>query len=101
VLPSINSFFLCITATEIMFLWNYSNIIRFFYIKLQTRNKRYNEICTLLGYYVLSCGNCLPTFRDNLLVPSSWVKVSFGSYLPGQGYKGQYLKSWDLHSKTL
>jgi hypothetical protein len=32
------------------------------------------EICTLLGYYAASCGNCLPTFRDNVLVPSSRVK---------------------------
>jgi hypothetical protein len=32
------------------------------------------EICALLGYYVASCGNCLPTFRDNVSVPSSRVK---------------------------
>jgi hypothetical protein len=24
-----------------------------------------NQICGLLGYYAASCGNCLPTFRDN------------------------------------
>jgi hypothetical protein len=31
-------------------------------------------ICTLLGYYAASCGNCFPTFRDNVSVPSSQVK---------------------------
>jgi hypothetical protein len=30
-----------------------------------------DEICGLLGYYTASCGNCLPTFRDNVSVPSS------------------------------
>jgi hypothetical protein len=25
-----------------------------------------DEICALLGYYAASCGNCLPTFRDNV-----------------------------------
>jgi hypothetical protein len=29
-----------------------------------------DEICGLLGYYAASCGNCLPTFRDNVSVPS-------------------------------
>jgi hypothetical protein len=33
-----------------------------------------DEICALLGYYAASCGNCLPTFRDNVSVPSSQVK---------------------------
>jgi hypothetical protein len=33
-----------------------------------------DEICALLGYYAASCGNCLPTFRDNVWVPSSGVK---------------------------
>ena len=32
-------------------------------------------ICGLLGYYTASCGNYLPTFRDNVSVPSSWVKI--------------------------
>ena len=30
--------------------------------------------CALLGYYAASGGNFLPTFRDNLTVPSSWIK---------------------------
>ena len=33
------------------------------------------ENCALLGYYATSSGNLLvPTFRDNLSVPSSGVK---------------------------
>jgi hypothetical protein len=34
-----------------------------------------HEICDLLGYYTASCGNYLPTFRDNVSVPSSRVKI--------------------------
>jgi hypothetical protein len=33
-----------------------------------------DKICAVLGYYAASCGNCLPTFRDNVSVPSSRVK---------------------------
>jgi hypothetical protein len=33
-----------------------------------------DKIFVLLGYYAASCGNCLPTFRDNVSVPSSPVK---------------------------
>jgi hypothetical protein len=33
----------------------------------------FDEICPLLGCYAASCGNCLPTFRDNVSVPSSRV----------------------------
>ena len=29
-------------------------------------SKVVSEICALLGYYVASCGNCVPTFRDNV-----------------------------------
>jgi hypothetical protein len=25
-----------------------------------------DDICALLGYYAASCGNCFPTFRDNV-----------------------------------
>jgi hypothetical protein len=32
-----------------------------------------DEICALLGYYTASCGNCLPTFQDNVSVPSSRI----------------------------
>ena len=34
-----------------------------------------HEICGLLGNYAASCGNYLPTFRDNVSVPSSQVKI--------------------------
>jgi hypothetical protein len=34
------------------------------------------RICTLLRYYAASSGNPLPTFRDNVSVPSSRVKKS-------------------------
>jgi len=33
-----------------------------------------DEICVFLGYYAGSSGNSLPTFQDNLLVPSSRPK---------------------------
>jgi hypothetical protein len=32
-------------------------------------------ICGLLGNYTASCGNYLPTFRDNVSVPSPRVKI--------------------------
>jgi hypothetical protein len=32
-------------------------------------------ICALLGYCATSRGNCLTTFRDNMSVPSSRVKI--------------------------
>jgi hypothetical protein len=38
----------------------------------------FSEICGLLGYYAASCGNWLPTFRDNVSVPSSRVKSPSG-----------------------
>jgi hypothetical protein len=37
-----------------------------------------DEICGLLEYYAASCGNCLPTFRDNVSVPSSRSRVRVG-----------------------
>jgi hypothetical protein len=35
-----------------------------------------DEICALLGYYAASSGNFLPTFQNNLSVPSARVKIS-------------------------
>ena len=35
-----------------------------------------DEICALLGYYAASSGIPLPTFRDNVSVPSTRVKKS-------------------------
>ena len=42
--------------------------------KIHINNFNYEENCALLGYYTLSSGNSLPTFRDNLSVPSSGFK---------------------------
>ena len=36
-------------------------------------NNCHTEICGLLVHYAASCGNCSPTFRDNVSVPSSRV----------------------------
>ena len=33
------------------------------------------EKCALLGYYAAYRGNLLPTFRDNLSIPSSRVQI--------------------------
>jgi hypothetical protein len=35
-----------------------------------------DEICAVLGYHAASNGNPLPTFQDNVSVPSSRVKRS-------------------------
>ena len=35
------------------------------------------QSCALLGYYAAGSGNSLRTFRDNLSVPSSRVKISW------------------------
>jgi hypothetical protein len=35
-----------------------------------------DEICALLGYYIALSGSSVPTFRDNLSVPSPRVKKS-------------------------
>jgi hypothetical protein len=35
-----------------------------------------DEICALLGCYAPSSGNPLPTFRENISVPSSSVRKS-------------------------
>jgi hypothetical protein len=40
-----------------------------------------DETCALLGYYTASCGNCLPTFRDNVSVPSSPATYNVDSVL--------------------
>jgi hypothetical protein len=40
-----------------------------------------DEICDILGYYTASSVNPLPTFRDNVSVPSSSVKKSKTNFL--------------------
>jgi hypothetical protein len=44
------------------------------------------EICVLLGYYAALCGNCIPTFRDNVSVPPSRVKRRIREFLKGHVY---------------
>jgi hypothetical protein len=39
------------------------------------------EMCTVPGYYAASNGNSLPTFQDNVSVPSSRAK-NVGKGLP-------------------
>ena len=41
-------------------------------------HREVDEKCALLGYNSTSSGNSLPTFRDNLSVPSSRVRDIFG-----------------------
>jgi hypothetical protein len=41
-----------------------------------------NKNCTILGYYAANNSNFLPTFRDNLLVPSSGFKGIDKKYVP-------------------
>jgi hypothetical protein len=41
-----------------------------------------NEICKLLGVYAAQNGNSVPTFRNNLSVPSSRVKQSKKTFRP-------------------
>jgi hypothetical protein len=40
------------------------------------QNSKSLEMCALFAYYAASNGNLLPTFRDNLSIPSSRVKKS-------------------------
>jgi len=42
---------------------------------LQVTRVEVDEICTLLGYYTAYIGKSLPTFWDNLSVPSSRSKI--------------------------
>jgi hypothetical protein len=43
-------------------------------VKFRSGDSHNDEICAVLGYYAAPCANCLPTFRDNVSVPSSQVK---------------------------
>ena len=48
--------------------------------------------CALLGYHAASSGNFLPTFRVNLLVPSSAFKNPFLNSEDGTVYTTVFLK---------
>jgi hypothetical protein len=50
------------------------NIAKIFESLISGLRRDVDEICAVLGYYPASCGNCLPTYRDNVSVPSSRVK---------------------------
>jgi hypothetical protein len=70
------SLFSCIKESES----HYSITIVSVYLDLSVHvssfpNFEPNENCALLGYYVTSNGNYLPTFRENLSVPSSGFKT--------------------------
>jgi hypothetical protein len=49
---------------------------------LQTVFKSKAEICALLENYAVSSDNPLPTFRDNLFVPSLRVKSPRSLFFP-------------------
>ena len=52
------------------------------------------EKCAPVGYYAASSGNLLPTFRDNLSVPSSGIRNYF---LPTfRDNKGAVLRTQEL-----
>jgi hypothetical protein len=61
-------------------------------------------ICGLLGNYTASCGNYLPTFRDNVSVPSSsyWLlshrTVTYPALLPSFLVTGflSFLEYWPM-----
>jgi hypothetical protein len=68
--PYLHAFHSHVTeVSEMIGLWY---VIKFLVIGSQ--NWLTFEMCGLLGYYVALCGTCLPTFRDNVSVPSSRVK---------------------------
>jgi hypothetical protein len=46
--------------------------LRFFDLKITV-----SKMCALLGYYAVSCGKTLATFRDNVYAPSSGLKKSW------------------------
>jgi hypothetical protein len=53
--------------------WNKQNILL---ICCMEHAQRCFQICAVLGYNGASSGNPLPTFRENISVPSSKVKKS-------------------------
>jgi hypothetical protein len=63
---------------DVKFLTKHRKVVRNTNLTLISGFRRdVDEICALLRYYATSCGNCLPTFRDNGSVPSSGVKKSY------------------------
>jgi len=62
-------------------MWQIENHRTEFYEVISGFRRDVDENCTLLGYYAVISGNFLPTFRDNLSVPSSGVKNTKESLL--------------------
>jgi len=58
--------------------------IKFFWSVISDFAAKVDENCALLGYYAARSGNILPTFRDNLSVPSTVFK-KFSYYAAGSG----------------
>jgi len=52
------------------------------------------EICALLGYYAAYVVNSLPTFRDNLSITSSRVKISCSTKMGRRGYPETSVSNW-------
>jgi hypothetical protein len=53
------------------------------------------EVCPVLGYYTASSGNYVPTFWDNLAIPSSGVKKSFWTFFTFEdGDREQDMVMW-------
>jgi len=52
-----------------------------------------DENCAVLGYSAASSGNFLPTFRDNLSVPSSGVKNQFIGVLTLEDGAGRFSRN--------
>ena len=66
------------------FFWNFlcpKHNTSLFTVQLVLKDKiqttRGNQINAFLGFYAVQNGSTLPTFQDNLLVPSSMVEQSF------------------------
>jgi hypothetical protein len=57
--------------------WHYSNVQITFFLAISGFRREEGDFCALLVYYIAYGDNSVPTFRDNLSVPSSGVKKSY------------------------
>jgi hypothetical protein len=77
------------------------------FFKLQVNKRGQYENCTLLGYYAASSGNFLPTFWDNLPVPSSGLTLTNMLFwnvckkLPLLAAQWPIKRSFHLHSRNV
>jgi len=56
--------------------WHYNNVQITFFLTISGFRREEGDFCALLGYYTAYSDNSVPTFRNNLPVPSSRVKKS-------------------------